>query len=228
MTPRPTRTDGAPDPESPTQRISISMVALVVALLALVVVGIPAGTARACSCDELPLASYADEAIAAFVGRQTDRVVEDEFDENGAELTFHVAEVFFGDVSPELRVRTEADFDSCGVDFEDAGVVGILVFEFRGAPTVGACPAAVSHAELESVFGPSTAPTEPGGDASDANPSPASGAPSTELAGDATGASSSQSNDVARAALIGLLLVILVAGAVVVRHRRQQPRSDLT
>ena len=209
-----------------TRRIRISTGALVAVLLAVAVVAAPAGAVRACSCDDLPLAAYADTAIAAFMGRQTGRVVEDEFAEYGAELTFDVEEVFLGDVSTELRVRTEADFDACGVDLDGAGVVGILVFEFRGESTVGACPAAVSRAELESVFGPSVSSIGSDDGAADAASAPG---PSTSSIGpddDAGVADSSRSNNVARAALIGVLLVILVAGAVVARRRRQQAPSD--
>ncbi len=180
---------------------------LAVMLIGTTVVAAPAGPAHACSCDDQPLAAYADEAIAAFVGRQTDRVVEDEFADNGAELTFAVDEVFLGDVPAEYRVRTAVDGDACGVDLAGEGSVGIVVFEFRGEPSVGACPATEPRAELVSVFGPGFAPLEP----------------DAAVVGDDL---PSESNDAARATVIGLLLVVLTSGAVLAKRRRQQRCSD--
>jgi len=164
---------------------------LVAALIAVTVVSAPADPAHACSCDDQPLVAYADEAIAAFVGRQIDRDVQDE----SAELTFDVEEVFLGEVPAAFRVRTAADGDACGVDLDGFGSVGVVAFGSLEAPTVGACPMTVPRGQLESVFGSGTAP------------------PTDDV--------TTTSNTAARATLIGLLLVVLVAGAVLVHHRRR-------
>lgn len=174
------------------------------------------GTAYACSCDDISFAEFYEafpgDVLAAFVGAQTDRVVEDEFADAGAELLFEVDEVYAGEVATEYRVRTAAQSSACGIDLANAGTVGVVVFEFRGRPTVGLCGSVVPIDELAAVFGPATEPLVAPPDSQPTSPS-ATTAPSNERSDD--------SNGPARLALIGLLVVIVAAGiGFALRQRR--------
>ena len=83
-------------------------VLLTAAAIALVGIAATPRPAHACSCIHRELSEYADDITVAFVGRQLERVVHDQFDDNGAALLFRVDRVYKGEAGPLIEVRTHA------------------------------------------------------------------------------------------------------------------------
>jgi hypothetical protein len=158
-------------------------------------------TAYACSCADQPLAQHADEVVAAFVGVQIDRVVEDEFADDGVAVTFDVDRAYVGDVASPFTVRTNAQSSACGLDVANLGQVAVVAFGRRDDPRIGLCGSLRSVDELVRAFGRGFEPV----------------VASTTIPDDGSGGS----NTAARLGLLGVLLAIVGAGGVyVVRQRR--------
>lgn len=159
------------------------------------------GTAHACSCVDQPLADYADEVAAAFVGVQTDRNVEDGFSDGGAVLTFDVDRAFVGDVQTPFTVRTNAQSSACGLDTSNLGQVAVVAFGSDDGPYISLCGSLRSVDEVAGIFGTGFEPS----------------AASTTIPHDGGGASSTA----ARVGLgVVLLLIVGAGGAYAVRQRR--------
>ena len=109
-----------------------------------------------CSCMSFILSQSADEVDVAFTGRQIDRL------ELGTKafLVFEVKRVYKGQAGPLTAVRTNHDEAACGVDFQGAGVVGIVAHQFGDHLSVGFCTSPVGLNELLSVFGDGTPPDD--------------------------------------------------------------------
>lgn len=170
-------------------------------------VGVAAGTAHACSCEESTVGDHAEYTVAAFVGMQIDRTVDDEFSEIGAELTFDVDRVMLGDVTETYQARTGPDSGVCGLDLGRVGQVGLLVFELRDRLIVTQCGSVRQPEELVAFYGEGVDPL----------PDP-SAPPATVSPVDDDG-----SGPAARIGLIALLSIVVIAGGVViVRQRRPE------
>ncbi len=183
-------------------RALLAAVSLAVTALA---VGVATGTAHACSCEESTVGDHAAYTVAAFVGTQIDRAVDDEFSEFGAELTFAVDRVMLGDLTETYRARTGPDSGACGLDLERAGAVGVLVFEVRDRLVVGQCGSERQPEELVAFYGEGVDPL----------PDP-----------DATADTGSNDDDggsgpAPRLGLIALLSIVVIAGGVVVVRQRR-------
>ena len=175
--------------------------------VAALVVGVATGTAHACSCEESTVGDQAAYTVAAFVGTQIARTVDDEFSEFGAELTFAVDEVMLGDVTETYRARTGPDSGVCGLDLERAGAVGVLVFELRDQLIVSLCGSTRQPEELVAFYGEAT------------DPLPDPDAPPDAGSNDDDGGSGLAP----RLGLIALLSIVVIAGGVViVRQRRPE------
>lgn len=111
----------------------------------------------------MTLAEFVDEfpdaVVAAFAGRQVDRVVEDELADAGAILEFEVESVFIGDVGMMHEVRTHAQTSACGLDVVGSGTLGILVTDFGRGPSVDQCGSLWRVDDLTAEFGPGRTPT---------------------------------------------------------------------
>lgn len=159
-------------------------------------------TVGACGCDVPPLADYADDVVAAFVGVQTDRIVDDLIADDGATLTFDVEQVHAGDVTSPFTVRTPAQDSACGIDLAGRGMVAVVATDYRGEPIVGLCGSVVDVDELVAVFGPGASP-------------------STVPSGTTAPPDESGSSWPARAGLGAILIGIVVAGTwFAIRARR--------
>ena len=123
------------------------------AAIALVGIAATPRTAHACSCRHRELPEYADDISVAFVGRQLERVVHDQFDDNGAALLFRVDRVYKGEAGPLIEVRTHAQGPACGIDLGGMGAVGVVARTWRGDLSVDLCASMVTAAELQDVFG---------------------------------------------------------------------------
>ena len=168
------------------------------AAIALVGIAATPRTAHACSCGDRELSEYADDITVAFVGRQLERVVLDEVDDNGTALLFGVDRVYKGEAGPLIEVRTHAQESACGVDLGGMGVVGIAARTWRGDLSVHLCGSMVTAAELQDVFGEGHPPD-------DSIRLPDSGDDQSPLA----------------FLLIAGAAVVLAAGAVAWRRRRE-------
>ena len=135
---------------------------LLMTAAAIALVGITATprTAHACSCIHRELSEYADDITVAFVGRQLERVVHDQFDDNGAALLFRVDRVYKGEAGPLIEVRTHAQGPACGMDLGGMGAVGIVARTWRGDLSVNLCGSMVTAAELQDVFGEGRPPDD--------------------------------------------------------------------
>ena len=135
-------------------------VLMTAAAIALVGIAATPRPARACSCIHQELSEYADDISVAFVGRQLERVVHDQFDDNGAALLFRVDRVYKGEAGPLIEVRTHAQESACGIDLGGTGAVGIAAWTWRGDLSVNLCGSMVTAAELQDVFGEGRPPDD--------------------------------------------------------------------
>ena len=135
-------------------------VLMTAAAIALVGIAATPRTAHACSCGDLELSEYADDISVAFVGRQLERVVHDQVDDNGTALLFRVDRVYKGEAGPLIEVRTHAQESACGIDLGGMGAVGIVARTWRGDLSVDLCSSMVTAAELQDVFGEGYPPDE--------------------------------------------------------------------
>ena len=123
-------------------------VLMTAAAIALVGIAATSRTAHACSCGDLELSAYADDITVAFVGRQLERVVHDQVDDNGTALLFRVDRVYKGEAGPLIEVRTHAQESACGIDLGGMGAVGVAARTWRGDLSVDLCNSMVTAAEL--------------------------------------------------------------------------------
>ncbi|NNC81546.1 MAG: hypothetical protein HKN94_15490 [Acidimicrobiales bacterium] len=113
--------------------------------------------AYACSCAEFVLEDSVSEIGLAFVGTQVDYDVEDEFENDGAKITFEVERVYDGDASETTEVRTHAQSSACGVNFGDGNRVAVV--GWGEGRSVGLCTSSITEADLLRVYGDGYAPS---------------------------------------------------------------------
>lgn len=164
----------------------------------------------ACSCIPSTPEKTLRRADAAFIGA----VVNDVMTETGTTQTFHVEEVFKGELGSTVdvwaRVGTEV-VDSCSVLYPTGDQVAVLLFDDgEGRWTTQAC-AHVTQAELRRVGGPPREPLEI------ASPPPDVAAPAEDLgAGDGEVAMPTW----AVVAIGAVVALVLVAGQIAWAGRR--------
>lgn len=110
----------------------------------------------------MPLTELSSDFDAVFVGSEIEREVMDEFDENGARLTFEVTEVYLGDIGEVTEVFTHAQESACGATFNPGESTTVFVREWQGQPNVSLCDQFIEFedGDLETEFGPSSAPSD--------------------------------------------------------------------
>ena len=129
-------------------------VLMTAAAIALVGIAATPRTAHACSCGDLELSAYADDITVAFVGRQLERVVHDQVDDNGSCAVVPCRPGVQGArPAPSSRSRTHAQESACGIDLGGMGAVGVAARTWRGDLSVDLCNSMVTAAELQDVFG---------------------------------------------------------------------------
>lgn len=207
-------------------RRSTQLIILSAAFFGLLGVAFP-GTAQACSCSGEKITEYADDVAIAFSGRQVDRVVFDEMQDNGTSLFFEVDEVFKGEAGPIIEVTTHAQGGACGIDMANAGRTGVAVFEWQGQLNVGLCGSVVPLDLLPAAFGEGSPPDEaivvelPGAvDAPDEVEESSSADNATLTSGGSFGAS--ELIVLGAVALLALTFVVAVLAVLAaIQHRRQ-------
>ena len=173
------------------------ILAITIALAALV--AIPR-TAHACICRDMHLSEYKEKVHIAFAGRQIDW----RDDRDARVLTLEVDRVYKGEAGPLIEVYTPGN--NCATDF-GGGYTGVVVFMIdvdtvsleKGDLYVHYCGSHATIEELREVFGAGYPP----------DPPPVFEQPA-------------QANLVL---IFGGALVVLAAGAISWRRRRQRPKA---
>jgi len=128
-----------------------SLYALTIVVSTFVFLFVTPSPAYACSCAEFVLEESASDIGLAFVGTQVDYDVEDEFEDNGATITFEVERVYDGETSQTTEVRTHAQSSACGVNFGNGNRVAVVAWGEE--LSVGLCTSTVTEADLQRVYG---------------------------------------------------------------------------